>query len=97
MSDAQTPRNDPNPSPAIAPGDPHWRPPPVNPRNGCLTAFLILIGLIMLVPGVCGIILVGYDWREITRDQSALGITAGLLAVGVCGVVMIWLAVRPRR
>jgi len=97
MSDAQDPRNDPDPPPALAPGDPHWRPPTTNRGKGCLTAFLILIGLIMLVPGVCGIILVGYDWQEITRDQGALGITAGLLAVGACGILVIWLAVRPRR
>ena len=81
----------------IAPGDPHWRPPSANPRNGCLTAFLILIGLILLVPGVCGIILVGTDWQELSTDQTALLITVGLLALGACGVVVIWLAVRPRR
>jgi len=82
----------------IAPGDPHWRPPPSgSPRNGCLTAFLIVAGLILLVPGVCGIILVGYDWKEIAADQTALLISAGLITLGVCGVVVIWLAVRPRR
>jgi hypothetical protein len=72
-------------------------PPPPPPRNGCLTAFLILVGLILLLPGVCGIILVGTDWREITTDGTALGITASLLALGVCGIVVIWLAARPRR
>jgi hypothetical protein len=82
----------------IAPGDPHWRPPPPdNPRNGCLTAFLILVGVILLIPGVCGIILVGTDWHELATDQTALLISAGLLALGVIGVVVIWLAVRPRR
>jgi hypothetical protein len=80
----------------IAPGDPHWQPPP-NQRNGCLTAFLILIGLILLLPGVCGIILVGTDWNELARDQTALLLTMGLIAIGICGVVVIWLAVRPRR
>lgn len=82
----------------ISPGDPHWRPPPsATPRNGCLTAFLILVGIILLIPGVCGIILVGTDWHELTRDQTAMLITVGLLALGVIGVVVIWLAVRPRR
>jgi hypothetical protein len=78
-------------APPLAPSPPH------GPRNGCLTALLILVGLILLLPGVCGIILVGYDWHEITRDQGALLITVGLLALGVLGVVVIWLAVRPRR
>jgi hypothetical protein len=82
----------------ISPGDPHWRPPPpANPRNGCLTAFLILVGVILLLPGVCGIILMSYDWHELARDQTAMLITLGLLALGVIGVVVIWLAVRPRR
>jgi hypothetical protein len=72
-------------------------PPPASQRSGCLTAFLILIGLILLLPGVCGIILVSTDMKEITRDGTALGITASLLALGACGIVVIWLAVRPRR
>jgi hypothetical protein len=83
---------------SIAPGDPHWRPPPsANSRNGCVTAFLILLGLILLVPGVCGIILVGYDWHELATDQYVLLIAVGLLALGVIGVMVIWLAARPRR
>jgi hypothetical protein len=82
----------------IAPGDPHWRPPPpANQRDGCLTAILIVVGLILLVPGVCGVLLVSYDWRELSTDQTVLLIAAGLLALGVCGLVVIWLAVRPRR
>jgi hypothetical protein len=81
----------------IAPGDPHWRPPTENPRNGCLTAFLVGVGLILLLPGVCGIILVGTDWKELSTDQTAILLTIGLLAIGACGIVVIWLAVRPRR
>ena len=82
----------------MSPGDPHWRPPPPsNQRNGCLTAFLILIGVILLVPGVCGIILASQDMPELARDQTALLIAVGLISLGVLGVVMIWLALRPRR
>jgi hypothetical protein len=81
----------------MAPGDPHWRPPPTNQRNGCLTAFLILVGLILLVPGVCGVILVGYDWKEHALNQTALFLAAGMIVIGICGIVVIWLAVRPRR
>jgi len=82
----------------IAPGDPHWRPPPsANPRNGCLTAFLLLVGVILLLPGACGILLLTFDWKEVARDQTALLISGGLIALGACGVVIIWLAVRPRR
>jgi hypothetical protein len=62
-----------------------------------LQAFLILIGVILLLPGVCGIILVGMDWKELATDQTALLITVGLLALGAGGIVMIWLAIRPRR
>ncbi|HEY1542277.1 MAG TPA: hypothetical protein VGG01_07700 [Xanthobacteraceae bacterium] len=81
----------------IAPGDPHWRPPPASPRNGCLQALLILIGVILLLPGVCGVLLVSTDWREVSTDQGALLITLGLLALGAIGIVVIWLTVRRRR
>jgi hypothetical protein len=81
----------------ITPGDPHWRPPSTNPRNGCLTAFLILVGVILLIPGVCGIILASQDMPELARDQTALLIAVGLISLGVIGGVVIWLAVRPRR
>jgi hypothetical protein len=82
----------------ITPGDPHWRPPQsTNPRNGCLTAFLILVGVILLIPGVCGIILASQDMPELARDQTALLIAVGLISLGILGVVVIWLAVRPRR
>jgi uncharacterized membrane protein len=50
--------------------------------------------VILLLPGVCGIILVSQDWREIATDQTALLIAIGLLALGVCGVVVIWAALR---
>lgn len=81
----------------IAPGDPHWRPPPASPRNGCLTALLLLVGVILLVPGVCGAFLVSYDWREVSTDQTAMLVSVVLMALGVCGIAMIWLAIRPRR
>jgi hypothetical protein len=79
------------------PSAPSASPPPTNQRNGCLTAFLILVGLILLVPGVCGVILVGYDWKELANDQTALLLSVGMIAIGICGVVTIWLALRPRR
>jgi hypothetical protein len=71
-------------------------PPPANPRNGCLQALAIVIGMILLVPGVCGIILVSYDTRELRTDGTALLAAVGLIALGVCGIVVIWLAVRRR-
>ncbi len=71
--------------------------PPPGARNGCLQAFAIVIGLILLLPGICGIILVGYDMRELATDRTALFAAVGLIALGVLGIVVIWMAVRPRR
>jgi hypothetical protein len=71
--------------------------PPPAARNGCLQAFAIVVGLILLLPGICGIILVGYDMRELATDRTALLAAVGLIALGVLGVVVIWLAVRPQR
>ena len=78
------------------PSAPPLSPPPTG-RSGCLQAFAIIVGVILLVPGVCGIILASQDMPELARDQTALLMAVGLISLGVVGVVVIWLAIRPRR
>jgi hypothetical protein len=69
-------------------------PPPPAQRNGCITALMILMGAILLLPGICGVIIVGLDPRKLMFDQQ---IVLGLLALGGGGIALIWSAVgRPR-
>jgi hypothetical protein len=58
---------------------------------------MILIGIAMLMPGLCAIILVGLDPKEALVDSSYLMIILTCLAIGAGGVALIWAAAkRPR-
>ena len=46
MSDAENP----------PPASPPTGMPPPPPRNGCLTAFMALVGIVLLLPGLCAVI-----------------------------------------
>jgi hypothetical protein len=74
-------------------------PPPRQPqqRNGCLTALMILVGIVLLLPGICGVIIAGVDPHELMVDPNTLFGVLGLIAVGVGGVALIWFAVRRPR
>jgi len=68
--------------------------PPPHARNGCATALMIVIGIVLLLPGICGIIIAGLDPHELMVDPSTLLAVVGLIAIGGGGVVLIWWAVR---
>jgi hypothetical protein len=80
----------------IAPGDPHWRPPPTNQRNGWVTALMILGGIILLLPGICALMIAVFDSSVLT-DATGVVVTLIFLAIGACGIVLIWFAIRPPR
>lgn len=79
------------------PRSPPPPPPPPQERNGCLTALLIAVGTIMLLPGICGVIIAGVDPHELIVDPNTLFAVLGLIAIGVGGIVLIWVAVRRPR
>jgi hypothetical protein len=59
---------------------------------------MILVGAILLLPGICGVIVAGLDPHELMVDPNTLLAVLGLISLGVGGIVLIWLAVgRPRR
>ena len=68
------------------------RPPPEQ-RSGCLTAILIVIGIILLLPGLCSLIFV---FGGLFKSAEDVWFVAGLMAVGVIGVAVIWWAARRR-
>jgi hypothetical protein len=70
-------------------------PPQPNQRNGCLQALAIVVGIVLLLPGLCAIILIGAGPR-IARDDVPFLLL--MFAISAGGVVLIWSAVRrPRR
>jgi hypothetical protein len=75
-------------------------PPPAPPqpqRNGCITALMMIVGAILLLPGICGILIAGLDPHELMVDPNTLLAVLGLIALGVGGIVLIWVAVRRPR
>ena len=71
-------------------------PPPPTQRNGCLTALMILAGVILLLPGICAFLVLGFD-SSMLRDAAALSLGLMFLAIGAGGIVLIWFAIRPPR
>jgi hypothetical protein len=74
---------------------PPYEPPPEG--GGCLTAFLILLGIILLLPGLCAVLIIGSDPRHVLNDSTTLSACLIFLAVSAGGIALIWGAVRRRR
>ena len=76
--------------PEIPPG------PPSRPQeeSGCLTAILIVIGIILLLPGLCSLIFV---FGGLIKSAEDVQFVALLMMIGASGVALIWWAIRRRR
>jgi cytochrome bd-type quinol oxidase subunit 2 len=68
--------------------------PTAEARSGCLTAMLVVCGVILLFPGLCAIFLVS---GGIANHTSDVPLIVALLAVGCVGVAVLWWAIRRRR
>jgi hypothetical protein len=95
MSDPSNEPKTPMSQPPASSGPPTPTPPP-DRLGGCAQVLAILVGLVLLLPGICGIFLAGLDPHELMVDPSMLLLVLGLIAVGVGGVALIWWAVRRR-
>ena len=72
-------------------------PPPPPQRHGCLTAIMVVGGLIMLLPGLCAIIFgVGSLTNSSIEPIVMVLVVLGLL-VGFLGIMLIRAAVRGPR
>ena len=69
---------------------------PVSGRSGCLTAFMILAGIVLLFPGLCAIFFVVVDWR-MALDGSLISVWAVCLGIAFGGIMLIRAAVRGPR
>ena len=80
MSDSESP-----------PKIPDWPPPQ---RNGCLTAFMVTIGVILLLPAMCTLI---FAKADLFSGPSVAKLVAVIFAVGFGGIVLICWALARRR
>ena len=80
MSDDRGPSGDASPTPA----------PPRDRRHPLLTALMVIVGLILLLPGICSVIFMGMSggFREFA------GLWAICFAISAGGVVMLTRAAR---
>jgi len=71
--------------------------PPSAPRSGCLTALMVMVGIILLLPGVCALLFGGISISEggkLGSDVAPLVLLG--LTVGAGGVALIWAAIKGR-
>ena len=73
------------------------QPPPPAQRSGCLTALMVIAGLIMLLPGLCAIIFgVGSLTNSSVEPIVMVLVLLGLF-VGFLGILLIRAAVKGPR
>ena len=73
------------------------RTPPPAQRDGCMTALMVIVGVILLLPGVCAIIFGVGNLTSSSPDSVVTMLVMLGLAIGAGGVLMIWAAVRRAR
>jgi hypothetical protein len=81
---------------------PGEQPPPIfsrppEQRSGCLTALLLIIGIIMLLPGLCGLFFGGIALTEPSSSGGILPLVLLGLAIGFAGVMLLWNVIRGLR
>ena len=93
MSSSDTPSPPPSQPPIPDTGG---VPPP--PRHGCLTALMVIVGIILLLPGLCALIFgVGSLTSRGGFDSGFVPFILVGLIVGAVGVLMIRWAIRDPR
>ena len=92
MSNAESPP--PTPDLPSAPS-PAGMPPP---RSGCLTAFMVIVGVVLLLPGLCALVFGAGSLFSTSYDSGFTPFILFGLLVGFGGVMVIRAALRgPRR
>jgi hypothetical protein len=70
--------------------------PPQVHRGGCATAFMVLFGIILLLPGLCALLFGIGSLTSSSIDATVMGLVILGLLIGFAGVMLIWNAIRGR-
>jgi hypothetical protein len=65
--------------------------------SGCLTALMVLVGIVLLLPGLCAVIFGGMALTQPHFDPGLMPFVIVGLLVGFGGVMLIRAAIRGRR
>jgi hypothetical protein len=84
--------SDPN-SPPPMPVQPSVPPP----RSGCLTAFMVIVGIILLLPGLCALVFGVGSMTNSHLEPALMVLVLFGLMVGAGGIALIVVAIRGRR
>jgi hypothetical protein len=57
---------------------------------------MILAGIVLLLPGICALMIAGFD-SSVLKDASAVTVGLAFLAISAGGIALIWFAIRPPR
>jgi hypothetical protein len=68
--------------------------PPPAQRNGCLTAIMVVAGLIMLLPGLCAIFFGVASLRGFSMEPLVMQLVVLGLLIGGFGIVLLRLAIK---
>jgi len=71
-------------------------PRPPAQRNGCLASIMVLLGIVLLLPGICALVFVVSDPKGMLVDSGMLGVLLVCLAIATGGIALIWSAVKSR-
>jgi hypothetical protein len=69
----------------------------VPPRNGCLTAFMVIMGIILLLPGLCALVFAFGSLTAPSYDSVFTPLVVVGLAVGFGGIMLIRWGIRGPR
>jgi hypothetical protein len=93
VSDAESPPPTPD-LPSVPP--PAGMPPP--PRSGCLTAFMVIVGVVLLLPGLCALVFGAGSLFSPSYDSGFTPFILFGLLVGFGGIMLIRAGIRgPQR
>lgn len=85
-------------NPPPVPPAPAQPPRPLRPqRGGCATAFMVLFGLILLLPGLCSVLLGVGAFTSGSPDPGFLFLALLGLLVCFAGAMLIRAAIKGRR
>jgi hypothetical protein len=74
--------------------NPPGGPQPLPQRSGCATAFMVIVGIILLLPGLCALIFAAAALTERSIPSDFMSFIVIGLLVGFVGVMMIRSAIR---